>query len=301
MKRSRPAIHLVAIDGTWQDPTTVQTSTALRLMEAIGPMDTAAGDSLQYVPGLGYDPARRNPLGRLLAGAVGHGLHARVSELTSRLVARTAPRDAVVLVGCSRGAAIARMMAARLVDRGRRVRLVVAVDTVSALGLPWVPWLDRWMVPERLPPAVESAVHLLALDEGGRHLRPRRLRETERHLEIWLPGDHGDLCGTRPGPLADLALRHVAALVRAAAPLLITRLPPWPTLRQVDDALAGRAHLRSSRPLGREARPTRIAMPSAMASPHPALDEDLEWRAARRRDLAGLVAPPAPHAGAAAA
>lgn len=121
--------------------------------------------------------------------------------------------EKIVLIGFSRGAALARRFAALINPFVARPMVIEAVmDTVASIGLPN---LDPTQRPAnevvfeeggRLPLCVDSALHLLALDEQRLAFRPTLMNHDPRVAEVWLPGVHSDVGGGyRKDCLADLS------------------------------------------------------------------------------------------------
>lgn len=125
---------------------------------------------------------------------------------------------AVVLIGFSRGAALARRFAALINPFVKQPIVIEAVmDTVASIG--W-PNLDKTQRPTRdvvfeygctLPGCVGFALHLLALDEQRLAFRPTLMNHDARVTELWLPGVHSDVGGGfRRDGLADLSFGVMA-------------------------------------------------------------------------------------------
>ena len=120
----------------------------------------------------------------------------------------------VVLIGFSRGAALARRFAALIEAKVAKPIVIEAVmETVASIG--W-PNLDRqrWPTTEvvfehgaKLPKCVRAALHLVALDEQRLAFRPTLMNHDARVTEVWLQGAHSDVGGGfRYDGLADQAL-----------------------------------------------------------------------------------------------
>lgn len=121
--------------------------------------------------------------------------------------------ERIVLIGFSRGAALARRFAALITPYLKQPIVVEAVmDTVASIG--W-PNLDRQQRPTcevlfenggYLPSGVKKALHLVALDEQRLAFRPTLMNYDGRVDEVWLPGVHSDVGGGfRRDCLADLS------------------------------------------------------------------------------------------------
>ena len=122
--------------------------------------------------------------------------------------------SAIVLIGFSRGAALARRFAALIEPWLDRPIVIEAVmDTVASIGLPN---LDANVRPNHdvvfeygctLPNCVSKALHLVALDEQRLAFRPTLMNHDERVEEVWLAGVHSDIGGGyRYDGLADISL-----------------------------------------------------------------------------------------------
>ncbi|MFC5065882.1 DUF2235 domain-containing protein [Actinomycetospora atypica] len=101
---------VVCCDGTWDTPTD-RTNVSL-FAEALVHDDAQV---VRYLPGVG---ATGDPVSRLVQGAVGLGLNARVREAYTWLAETWRPGDEIVLVGFSRGAYTVRSLAGMLAATG---------------------------------------------------------------------------------------------------------------------------------------------------------------------------------------
>ncbi|WP_417447196.1 T6SS phospholipase effector Tle1-like catalytic domain-containing protein, partial [Kangiella sp.] len=143
----------------------------------------------------------------------------------------------IVLIGFSRGAALARRFAALispLIDRPIIIEAVI--DTVASIG--W-PNLDKTQRPSTdvvfehgntLPEGVHRALHLVALDEQRLAFRPTLINQDGRAQEIWLAGVHSDVGGGyRRDGLGDIALRIVIDWIEQQ-----TKQPCYRSMRLAD-------------------------------------------------------------------
>ncbi|SBT18940.1 hypothetical protein MGA5115_03101 [Marinomonas gallaica] len=120
----------------------------------------------------------------------------------------------VVLIGFSRGAALARRFAA-LINAKLDTPIVIEaiMDTVASIGLPNI---DKAKRPNNevvfeygctLPSCVHKALHLVSLDEQRLAFRPTLINHDDRALEVWLSGVHSDIGGSYVHDgLGDIAL-----------------------------------------------------------------------------------------------
>ena len=121
----------------------------------------------------------------------------------------------IVLIGFSRGAALARRFAALITPFIDRPIIIEAViDTVASIGWPNLDIAQRPRTEvvfehgNTLPEGVDSALHLVALDEQRLAFRPTLINHDGRALEIWLSGVHSDIGGGyRRDGIGDIALR----------------------------------------------------------------------------------------------
>lgn len=126
--------------------------------------------------------------------------------------------EQIVLVGFSRGAALARRFAALITPfLAKPLVLEVLMDTVASIG--W-PNLDKAQRPSRevvfenggtLPEGVLRALHLVALDEQRLAFRPTLINHDGRVDEVWLSGSHSDVGGGfRRDGLSDLSFSIIS-------------------------------------------------------------------------------------------
>lgn len=110
--------------------------------------------------------------------------------------------DYLVLVGFSRGAALARRFAAIIEGEVKPGTVVEAVfDTVASIGLPNLSSRERpttdvvFEQGHTLPGSVKSALHLLSLDDKRRAFQPTLMNRDDRVTEVWFAGAHSDVGG----------------------------------------------------------------------------------------------------------
>ena len=129
----------------------------------------------------------------------------------------------IVLIGFSRGAALARRFASLITPLlGKPIIIEAIMDTVASIG---IPSLDKQQRPNAevvfehghtLPEAVYKALHLVALDEQRIAFRPTLINQDPRALELWLPGVHSDIGGGyRKDGLGDLALHILTQWIQS--------------------------------------------------------------------------------------
>ncbi|GGN38512.1 MULTISPECIES: T6SS phospholipase effector Tle1-like catalytic domain-containing protein [Marinomonas] len=164
----------------------------------------------------------------------------------------------IVLIGFSRGAALARRFAALitpLIDRPIIIEAVI--DTVASIG--W-PNLDTRQRPQSdvvfehghtLPDGVHRALHLAALDEQRLAFRPTLINHDGRALEIWLAGVHSDIGGGyRKDGIGDIVLRLLIDWIEQQtkqhtyqkARLAKSQPPHWQPLLTIEPKHLGKIH-----------------------------------------------------------
>ena len=216
-----------SFDGTGNEPADAEgfrqdesISNVLKLHLLLGggidtqpPRETAAGGRQKafYYNGIGtrQDGATVPLLGRLYSAgrrAVNLALAPTFSDAQQILDEAAAdlaevyePGDRVVLLGFSRGAALARKFATQLLesDSERHVAFLGVFDTVAAMG--GLRGGEVEMEAGRLHERVLSAVHLLAIDEDRVAFAPTLFQvapeDRDRVSEVWFAGAHSDIGG----------------------------------------------------------------------------------------------------------
>lgn len=241
--REEPRNVVLAIDGTWNDPTDAQdegggTTNVLRLHDAIS---RDANQFVRYFPGVGNEE-QNGRLGQLFGGAFGRGADQIRDEAYAVLVTNYRPGDRLFLFGFSRGAAIARMLANTIHEEGIPDRITISKDddgritkykarggrrkidiemlgvwdTVAAFGIPvnlfGIPFQSINLFRDfTIAPNIHRAYHLLSVDENRDAFTPSLMNhEPDRIEEIWFPGVHSDVGGGYDKRrLADIGLAHM--------------------------------------------------------------------------------------------
>lgn len=116
--------------------------------------------------------------------------------------------DELYLFGFSRGAAIARRFASIIgkeygftdLTKPNSIRFVGVFDTVASIGKPnidFIEYPDDEVVFEnnQVNPAVQEALHLLAMDDRRVLFFPTLMHDDPRITEVWFPGAHSDVGG----------------------------------------------------------------------------------------------------------
>jgi hypothetical protein len=128
--------------------------------------------------------------------------------------------DTVVVLGFSRGAAIARKFCATLVKTPDTasvpVDLLIAMDTVASIGAPDFSNSNRpasdviFEDNHRFASNVKQAIHCVSIDEKGKYFQPALMNAEDRVTEVWFSGAHSDIGGgyIQDG-LSDVVLRFL--------------------------------------------------------------------------------------------
>lgn len=113
--------------------------------------------------------------------------------------------DEIFIFGFSRGAAIARMLACKISDKGvkeykTKIKFLGVWDTVASIGMPNLddntrPISDVVFENGTIANAIEYAVHLVAIDETRKAFRPVLMNVSNKIEEIWFAGVHSDVGG----------------------------------------------------------------------------------------------------------
>ncbi|RDL44065.1 hypothetical protein DN730_10540 [Marinomonas piezotolerans] len=169
----------------------------------------------------------------------------------------------IVLIGFSRGAALARRFAALITPLLDRAIIIEAVlDTVASIGWPNLEVTQRPTTDvvfehgHTLPEGVHKALHLVALDEQRLAFRPTLMNHDKRAREIWLPGVHSDIGGSyRKDGIGDVVLQiftnwieqqtnqRCYQMVRSKG----TLGSPWQPLLKIEPKPYGKIHYQESR------------------------------------------------------
>ena len=137
------------------------------------------------------------------------------------------PDDRIVIFGFSRGAALARKFASRILEAHTdlRVSFLGVFDTVAAMDGIHTEGekISSDVVFENgtLHPRIERAVHLVSLDEDRVAFEPTLINRDEanqkRITEVWFPGVHSDIGGGYwHDGLADVSLNFMIQQCREA-------------------------------------------------------------------------------------
>lgn len=192
----------VFIDGTWNDPSDENQTNIFRLFKGVLFDDDHMGF---YIPGVGNEQ-EGNFLTHWAGGAFGYGADDKKDEAIEMITDIYEDGDEVYVFGFSRGAAIARMVAAEL----PHVTFLGCFDTVGAFGLPLGFGQDINLFKDMaVGQNVANALHLVALDETRPAFVPTLMNRRDGITELWMTGAHSDVGGGNPHRgLSDLAL-HV--------------------------------------------------------------------------------------------
>ena len=125
--------------------------------------------------------------------------------------------DEIFIFGFSRGAAIGRMLACKIFEKGinehiPKIKFVGVWDTVASIGVPNLkdssrPISDCVFENGTIAENIVKAVHLIAIDETRKAFRPVLMNISDRVEEVWFAGVHSDVGGGyRLDGLSDVSL-----------------------------------------------------------------------------------------------
>lgn len=183
-----------------------------------------------YYSGVG-NKFEYDPIVQLLGGATGLGAAAVVDRAYLDIIRVYRPGDRIFIFGFSRGAAIARLLARAIDQRGAPK----TIWTWRLLGRHWTVWQSRLALTQNVPVAVlgcfdtvgafgigkniagiefqkldlfkdltvpdnvEQAYHMVALDETREEFSPTLMEpdpiNPARLIEVWFSGDHANIGG----------------------------------------------------------------------------------------------------------
>lgn len=179
--------HIILLDGTWNGNDDEQPTNIRRMQECYG----LEGQKVAYWPGPGNED-ENSWLMEKLGGAFGIGMWAIRDAAFTYLVEHHRAGDEIAIFGFSRGAAIARLLCAKLtVD----VDFLGCFDTVFA-RLPITGWQQGTLFSDlTVAPNVKRAAHAVALDEDRAAFTPDLMNLQSHITEVWFPGGHSDVGG----------------------------------------------------------------------------------------------------------
>ncbi len=112
------------------------------------------------------------------------------------------PGDKILLIGFSRGAALARRFASLINDKVSGEDIIESVfDTVASIGLPNMKKSERPKTEvvfehgHTLPSNVKRALHCLSLDDKRKAFQPTLMNSENKIHELWFAGAHSDVGG----------------------------------------------------------------------------------------------------------
>ena len=235
----------IFIDGTNNDDKKANALTNVVFMQrAINEKLVADKKSIAqkaiYIPGVGSKEDTGNPISAIFKQIFGSGVQRLCNQAYLEILEKYRPGDRLFILGFSRGATVARMLANKLNDEGIcergagwyqqsgiedeqhlvshhlsgashkvKIEVLACWDTVAALGpIPvWILHFKKLLV----PPCVNKAYHLVSVDENRLTFYPALMPLDERIEEIWFPGVHADVGGGYADRgLADITLVFMA-------------------------------------------------------------------------------------------
>ncbi len=191
----------ISIDGTWM--TSKDNTNVWRLHN----MFNVPKENKLYLPGPGTD---HHLLNKLFGGAFGLGTHKLVDQAHEWInvkIGQYGSHIVIIIIGFSRGATAARMLASRLAKVGIKVLFLGCYDTVGAMGIP----INFPLIPEEFLPGflkfqeinlftddkvhdnVIFAAHALSRDEKRAAFVHTRMRKRKGITQRTFKGDHGQI------------------------------------------------------------------------------------------------------------
>lgn len=172
-----------------------------------------------YYPGVGtYGGRLKKLINMALALPIGD-VRTIISAAREDLKKTYEPGDQIFIFGFSRGAAIARRFASKMVIESEKffqdgripdwksepvpvpVRFLGVFDTVASIGLPDLSDDDlpdyevKFQGGFTISPAIKEALHLVSIDENRKAFKPTLMNQDGRVTEVWFPGVHSDIGG----------------------------------------------------------------------------------------------------------
>ncbi len=202
---------IFSFDGTWNGRDDTISTNILKLHRAFS---LEGGQVPFYFAGPGNED-EHSWFGELLGGAFGYGSNEIRDMALATLSAVYQYGDRIVVLGFSRGAAIARMFASEICKGDvngyiEDVDFLGCFDTVGAY-LPIGPSQQGLFHDLHVSPGVVNAYHAVALDEDRKAFAPNLMNKREGVTEIWFPGVHTDIGGGQECTgLSDITLRWMA-------------------------------------------------------------------------------------------
>ncbi len=205
-----PRTLIFSFDGTWNGRDDTISTNILKLHRAFSHEN--------QVPFYFAGPGNEDENGwftELLGGAFGFGSNDIRDMALATLSAVYQYGDRIVVIGFSRGAAIARMFASEVYKGDvngymEDVDFLGCLDTVGAY-LPIGPSQQGLFHDLHVSPGVKNAYHAVAMDEDRKSFTPNLMNKREGITEVWFPGVHTDIGGGQEDAgLSDITLRWMA-------------------------------------------------------------------------------------------
>jgi len=238
-----PRNFVLCVDGTWNLPAGDEKNngSASNVLKLYGLLADSSRQFARYFPGVGA-PAEASVGGPPLGGD-GASADLLRDQAYVVLVTNYRPGDRIFLFGFSRGAAIARMLAQKIHQRGIPeairivknmrgevvafenrggfrpvdIELVGVWETMAAFGIPNGPFQKINLFKNlTVAPNIKQALHLVAVDENREILTPTQMNRQDKVEEVWFPGGHEDVGGGVPQEgLSDLSLAYMMKKAQA--------------------------------------------------------------------------------------
>lgn len=200
-------VIIAYIDGTTQDEKDKYVSNIYKMYR--GSINRKGVQEVLYLRGVGNEVENKG-LSWVFGSAFGAGANKKSTEVMEWISDRYVKGDKVIIIGFSRGAAIARIAAGKL----PYVTFEGCFDTVGAFGLPGGVFKLFQKVnlfhDMHVGKHVEYALHLVSLDETRVAFIPTLMNARTGIKEEWLLGVHSDIGGGEPhSEISDIALSRM--------------------------------------------------------------------------------------------
>jgi uncharacterized protein (DUF2235 family) len=192
---------IICIDGTANDPIDVNITNVLKFHRAVEQTDN---QEAHYYAGVGNEEDY-DKLGQKLGYILGWGARGIRKKVYADLVADYQPGDKIFILGFSRGAAIARMLAVYIDKKGVKgakvdIEMLGVWDTVASFGIPLnilgIPFQQVNLFRDfTIANNIKKAYHLVAVDETRGPFQATLMNTLAKVEEIWFPGLHSDIGG----------------------------------------------------------------------------------------------------------
>jgi len=197
---------IICCDGTRNGRDDEHSTNVLKLHRAL----RSDNQIPMYFAGPGNED-ENNTFGEIFGALFGFGSNEIRDMAINQLASLYMPGDRIIVIGFSRGAAVARMICSKLFEEGvgghmPSVEALCCFDTVGAY-LPFGRAQQGLFHDLHVSTAVKNVYHALAIDEVREAFIPNLMNQRDGIHECWFIGGHCDVGGGNPDTsLSDIAL-----------------------------------------------------------------------------------------------